>query len=313
MWQLVSGVFLGWSLGSNDASNVFGTAVASRMVRFWTAAVLCAVFVFLGAVFQGGEGMATYHHMAASGSMNVAFVVALSAALTVTLMTYWGLPVSTSQAVVGSMVLVGLVKGSLEMGPLYKVLACWVATPVGSMLIAIILYFLLGKIMNLWDSNMFVYDRNLRIGLIVAGSYGAYALGANNVANVTGVFVGKGMLTPFWACVIGGLSIGLGVLTYSHNVMMTVGRGLVKLDAFSAFIVVLSEAITVHMFAYVGVPVSTSQAVVGAVLGIGVIKGVKTVNFKTLARIVFGWIGTPAISFGGAWVLYRLFELAGLV
>ncbi len=56
MWQLSSGVFLGWALGSNDASNVFGTAVASRMIKFWTAAVLCSVFVVLGAVLQGAGG-----------------------------------------------------------------------------------------------------------------------------------------------------------------------------------------------------------------------------------------------------------------
>ena len=63
MWQVLSGVFLGWSLGSNDASNVFGTAVASRMVQFWTAAVLCSVFVILGAMLEGGAGMETYSNL----------------------------------------------------------------------------------------------------------------------------------------------------------------------------------------------------------------------------------------------------------
>ena len=61
MWQLGSGVFLGWSLGANDASNVFGTAVASQMVRFWTAAILCSIFAMAGALLQGAEGMHTYH------------------------------------------------------------------------------------------------------------------------------------------------------------------------------------------------------------------------------------------------------------
>ena len=50
---------LGWALGANDASNVFGTAVASRMLRFWTAAILCAVFIFLGAILEGAQGMKT--------------------------------------------------------------------------------------------------------------------------------------------------------------------------------------------------------------------------------------------------------------
>ena len=313
MWQVSSGVYLGWSLGSNDAANVFGTAVASRMVRFRTAAILCAVFVLLGSLIQGQEGMHTYQAMSSTQNLNAAFVVALAAALTVTLMTYWSLPVSTSQAVVGALVMLGLTTGRLETGPLRKVLVCWVATPIGAMLASVVLYLVVGKIMNLLDMNIFAYDRNLRIALIVAGSYGAYALGANNVANVTGAFVGDGMLSPFAATLIGGLSIGLGVLTYSRNVMLTVGRGLVKLDAFSAFVVVLSEALTVHLFAYVGVPVSTSQAVVGGVLGIGLVKGVQTVRLNTLWRILFGWVGTPTISFAVTAALYHMFVLLGLL
>ncbi len=307
MWQLSSGVFLGWSLGANDAANVFGPAVASRMVRFGTSAALCSIFVVAGALLQGSQGMHTYQELSPIGSLNVAFIVSLAAAATVTLMTLWGLPVSTSQSVVGSLLLVGLMTGNLQTEPLIKVLICWVSTPVGAMIASASLYLLLGKAMNRLDMDIFSYDRNLKTALVLAGSYGAYALGANNVANVTGAFVGENMLTPFWACLIGSLAISLGVITYSRNVMMTVGRGLVKLDAFSAFIVVLSKALTVHIFAWIGVPVSTSQAIVGAVLGIGLVKGVKTVDRRVLWRILFGWIGTPAVSFILAAILYYVF------
>ncbi len=306
MWQLSSGVFLGWALGSNDASNVFGTAVASRMIKFWTAAVLCSVFVVLGAVLQGGGGMLTYQAMSPVSDLNMAFVVSLAAALTVALMTRLELPVSTSQAVVGALILAGHINGRLEIGPLAKVAACWLMTPVGAMVIAFVLFFVIGKLMNRLNMDLFAYDRNMRIALIAAGSYGAYALGANNVANVTGPFASAGMLSVGEACLAGGLAIALGVLTYSRKVMMTVGRHLVKLDAYSAFIVILSEAVTVHIFAHIGVPVSTSQAVVGGVLGIGLVHGMRTVNWTTLAKIAFGWIGTPLISFGLAAGLHFL-------
>ncbi len=297
MWQLSSGVLLGWSLGANDASNVFGTAVASRMVRFTTAAVLCAAFVLLGAMLEGRAGMATYQAMSPVRDLGTAFVVALGAAVTVALMTWRKLPVSTSQAVVGSLVAVGLWQGKLQLAPLAKVIICWVATPLGALVAAAVLYLVLGLAMDRLDLNLFAYDRNLRIGLVLAGSYGAYALGANNVANVTGMFAGSGMLSPGLACLVGGVSIGLGVLTYSRRVMMTVGRGLVRLDAYTAFVVVLSMAVTVHVFAWVGVPVSTSQAVVGAVLGIGLMRGARTVNRRTLWHILLAWLGTPAASF----------------
>jgi PiT family inorganic phosphate transporter len=78
--------------------------------------------------------------------------------------------------------------------------------------------------------------------------------------------------------------------------METVGKKLVRLDAFSGFIVLLAEAATVHFYAYVGVPVSTSQAVIGAALGVGLVKGISTVSRPTLLGIVIGWLLTPVVS-----------------
>jgi PiT family inorganic phosphate transporter len=170
-----------------------------------------------------------------------------------------------------------------------------------------------GKLLNVLYPNLFMYDRGLRWSLILAGSYGAYALGANNVANVTGAFAGPGMLTPFQACLIGSLAIALGILTYSKKVMYTVGRDLVRLDAYTAFISILSAAVTVHAYAIIGVPVSTSQAIVGAVLGIGILKGTRTIQAKTFWKILFGWIGTPAISAGVAYGMFQLFLVLKLI
>ena len=310
MWQLGSGAFLGWSLGSNDASNVFGTAVASRMVRFRTAAVLCAVFVVLGSVIDGRAGLETYSGLS-DFSLNTAFIVAMASALTVTLMTRLGLPVSTSQAVVGALCAIGVIQDDLNTEALVKVVICWVSTPIGGLVIAVVLYRVLGWVLNVLNLNIFAYDRVLRAGLILSGSYGAYALGANNVANVTGAFVGDDMLSPFWAALIGGLSIALGVITYSKHVMYTVGRDLVKLSAYPALIVVLAEAVTVHIFAEIGVPVSTSQAVVGAAIGVGIAARTTTFNFRVLSKIGFGWLGTPTITFVGAYLLFMGGRLLG--
>ena len=312
MWQLASGIFLGWSLGANDASNVFGTAVASRMVKFTTAAALCSLFVVAGALLEGQGGIETYQRLSPM-SPNLAFIVGLSAGATVALMSYWSLPVSTSQAVVGALVLIGLLRSSLDTSSLLKVVLCWVGTPIGAAVATILLYYSVGKLLNLMYPTLFMFDRGLRWSLIIAGSYGAYALGANNVANVTGAFAGPGMLTPFQACLVGSLAIALGVLTYSKKVMHTVGRDLVRLDAYTAFISILSAAATVHVYAIIGVPVSTSQAIVGAVLGIGILKGTRTIQTKTFWKILFGWIGTPAISAGLAYGLFQLFLVLNLI
>jgi len=295
MLSLLGGIFLGWSLGANDASNVFGSAVAARMVKFRTAAILASVFVLLGALLEGQAGIETLKGLTPL-NLEQAVVTSVAAAVTVTIMTFLSLPVSTSQAVVGAILGIALLNQNINIPGLRKVVACWIGTPVGGMIISIIIYRVLAFFYNRLNINLFQADNLLRLSLIGAGSYGAYALGANNVANVTAVFVGAGELTLFSAVLLGGLSIDLGILTFSRKVMETVGRRLVRLDPFSALVVLLAEAITVHIYTIIGVPVSTSQAVIGAVLGVGIIKGIRTVERRTLINILFGWFLTPTIA-----------------
>ena len=295
MFSLLGGIFLGWSLGANDASNVFGSAVASRMLRFKTAAVLASVFVLLGALLQGQGGIETLKGLTQL-TYKHAVVSSVAAAVTVTIMTILGLPVSVSQAVVGAILGIGLLNKQLNVLGLGKVVTCWFGTPVGGLVIAVIVYKMLAILYNNLKINLFQSDKLLRLALIAAGAYGAYSLGANNVANVTAVFVGAGYLSLFSAVLVGGLSVGLGILTFSKRVMETIGSKLVKLDSFSALVVIFAEAVTVHFYTFVGVPVSTSQAMIGAVLGVGIVKGINTVSRRTLANILLGWFLTPVVA-----------------
>jgi PiT family inorganic phosphate transporter len=308
MFSLLGGIFLGWSLGANDAANVFGTAVSSKMLKFWTAAVLASVFVIIGALVSGQAGIDTLKGLT-SINLEQAVISSVAAALTVTVMTAFGLPVSTSQAVVGAILGIGILNNEINFSGLGKVVSCWVGTPIGAAIIAYLLYRWIGRLFNRADLNLFESDVLIRLALIFAGIYGAYTLGANNVANVTAVFVGAGLISVFMAALIGGVSIALGIMTYSRPVMETVGKKLVRLDPFSALIVVLSLAVSVHIFTLIGVPVSTSQGVIGAVLGIGIVKGSNTINPRTLATILIGWLLTPVLACLCALTIFFLVHL----
>ena len=235
MWTLLSGIFLGWGLGSNDSANIFGTGVAANIIRYRAAIILISVFVVLGALLEGPKCFATVGKLSKL-SATTAFVAALAAAITVALMSYLSLPVSTSQAIIGGLLGVGMVYGFADFGKLYTVVICWVLTPIGAMIVSIVLYKVLSLLFEKAILDLRIQSFFLTGGLIVAGCYGAYALGANNVANVTGVYVGSGLLTPFSASLIGGLSIASGVLTYSWKVMRTIGMRIVPMDAYSAFV-----------------------------------------------------------------------------
>jgi PiT family inorganic phosphate transporter len=295
MWKLIGGVFVGWSLGSNDAANLFGTGVAANVVKYRTAIILTSFFVVIGALLEGHKSMDTVGEMSRMSHM-AAFIVAFSAGLCVAAFSYLSLPVSTSQAIMGAVLGIGTISGIPNFSRLYKVVLCWIFTPIGAMMFGFVFYPLFANIFNKILMDLHLRNLLIKVALIFAGCYGAYALGANNVANVTGVYVGSGLLTPFEAALIGSLSIASGVLTYSKKVMDTIGKKIVELDGFSAFIAGFSAAVTVHIFTQIGVPVSTSQAIVGSVTGVGLIKGVKTVRKRTLIEIGIGWISTPLSS-----------------
>ncbi|HEB33366.1 MAG TPA: inorganic phosphate transporter, partial [Spirochaetes bacterium] len=157
MFRLISAVYLGWGLGANDAANIFGTGVASGAVKYRTAVVLTAVFVLIGAYLEGSRGMETYGKLA-DMNMNTAFIASLAAAITINVLTLFALPVSTSQAVVGSIIALGVMGGGLSVKILIKILLSWLLTPIGAALISYTLYRVLGWILEDRIKNVRVWS-----------------------------------------------------------------------------------------------------------------------------------------------------------
>ena len=337
---LTSGLFLGWSLGANDAANVFGTAVGSRMVRFTTAALICGVFVVLGAFVSGTGAAQTLGKLGAVNALGGSFMAALAAGLTVYWMTKLGLPVSTSQAIIGSIIGWNLFSDSYtDISSLLKILSTWIICPLLSAVIAALLFTLAKIFVRKIGVGLIRMDGYTRLALILAGAFGAYSLGANNIANVMGVFV---PVAPFpdlqfgqdfsvssaqQLFLVGGLAIAVGVFTYSKRVMMTVGSELMTLTPLAAWVAVMSHSIVLFLFASERleqllanmslptiplVPVSSSQAVVGAVIGIGMLQGGREIQWPRIYGIVRGWVITPVssclICFVGLYFLQNVFQ-----
>jgi len=337
---LTSGLFLGWALGANDAANVFGTAVGTRMIRFSTAAIICSIFVILGAVFSGSGAASTLGKLGAINALPGAFMAALSAALAVYLMTKAGLPVSTTQAIVGAIIGWNLfAEKETNSAPLIKILSTWFICPILAATLSVILFLFIRWILKHANIHLLRTDAYTRAGLIVAGAFGSYSLGANNIGNVMGVFVPVSPFTDFnlfglihlssiqQLFFLGAVAIGVGVITYSKKVMETVGNNLFALSPVAAWVVVISHSIVLFLFASQGleqflisqnlptiplVPVSSSQAIVGAVIGIALVKGGRGIQWKVLSGIGVGWITTPLVAgvlcFIGLFFLQNVFD-----
>ena len=320
---LSSGLFLGWSLGANDAANVFGTAVGTRMVRFRTAALICSVFVVLGATISGTGAAHTLGKLGAVNALAGSFTVALAAAVTTFLMTRLKIPVSTSQAIVGAIIGWNFYSSSLtDASSLTKIVTTWIVCPLLSGVMAVLLFLLVRLTLRLTKPHLLRLDFGTRLGLLVVGAFGSYSLGANNIANVMGVFVPD---NPFRDLLVfgslritgvqqlfflGAVSIGVGVFTYSERVMRTVGGGLARISPVPALVIVLAQSLTLFLFAserleqflaghglptFPLVPVSSSQAVIGAIVGISLFKGIG-IRYRVLGNISLGWLATPILA-----------------
>lgn len=341
LFFLSSGLFLGWSLGANDAANIFGTAVGTKMVRFKTAATIASVFIAIGAVYAGGGTSGTLGELGSVNAIAGSFMTALSAAITVYWMVSSGLPVSTTQAIVGAIIGWNFYSGKpTDISIVSKIVSTWIVCPALSAAFAVTIYFIVKFLLKHCRIHLIRLDFYTRVGLILTGAFGAYALGANNIANVMGAFVDS---NPFSAITIGkitisgvqvlfllgAVAISVGVFTYSHKVMKTIGNDLMSMSPQIAWIVVFSQSLVLFIFSSQGlhnfllnnglpaiplVPVSCSQAVIGAVFGIGLAKGGQDIKWGTLGHIAAGWVTTPVIAgivcFISLFFLENVFHLA---
>lgn len=345
MWiflLLSAGLFMGWSLGTNDAANAFGTAVATRVVKYRTAIIIIAIMVVLGALTLGHNNIdklariATNNEVSASiedveaaleagtladlrlKSALKAFIVFACAAVTVFVMSYLKFPVSANQSITGAVIGWGLcyadysnpavMKGNVT--EILEFASTWLINPLGAAIISFAMVFIMKKFIEKRLTSMKNYDMIVKIGYLAAGAFSAFSIGQNSSASVTAFYydstgLGANLIygkDGFFTgtritAIIGGVAIAVGVLTFSKRVMMTVGGSIAEISQVDGFMVIVASALTVLLMGkFMGIPVSTSQSVVGAVVGAGLVNGVKTVNFGVFKRIAIAWVSSPTAA-----------------
>jgi len=279
MVKLLGAVYLGWALGANDLANIFGPAVASRAVRYRTAIWTAAILVMLGAISGGHEALQSVAKVGAQTPMS-ALVVTLCAAVAMTVLILLRMPASSSQAVLGAILGVGLARGSsLDTAVVLRLVQAWVLTPLLATVLTFLMYATLTVVLKRRGlGGLETYDQLVRMALL-------------------------GTTAAVW---LAGGSIAFGIVTFGRRMMLVMGRRLVRLEPQTALIAMLGQAMTVHLFAVQGTPVSSSQALAGAVLGIGLVKGVRTIHSRTLIRVLLGWVITPLAGGLLGWLLARI-------
>lgn len=328
---LLAAFYACWNIGANDSANVAGAAVGGRVISYRRAIVIIILFVVLGAVLEGWKNMKTvgegivfpvagveenpFHSVPV-----IAVGVLLAAGIWVTCATTLGLPVSTSQSMIGAVIGGGLlisfmrpegVGAVVHFRKVGGIVLSWIISPIAAAVLAYAIYRAFGPVVR-GVKNPVLLNRIFAILVTIAAAYSAYTLGANDVGNSTGVLyaVSKGTVGLSSMQIVGlfgAVALAVGAITYSGKVMRTIGTGITRLDALGAFAAQFGAALAVHSFVQFGIPVSTSQAIVGGVIGVGLVKGVIAVNKRKLGQIGIAWVLTPFVACLLAFLLGMLF------
>jgi len=309
---LGASAYVGWNIGANDTANCIGTTVGCGLLSFKRAVILVAVFVILGAMLQGHHVMHTIGKGIVKADMNyLAVCVALiCSGFFVTLATFFRIPTSTSQAIVGGVVGIGLATGAeVDYPKLIIIAESWIVCPLLVMGLAFGLMHLTRFILSRFNTSSPLSQHALGLLAIMSACYVAYSMGANNAGNAVGPVANLNIFPPRVLLLIGGLSIAVGAITYGKKVADTVGKGITPLDIPSAFVAQISSAFGMHLFSMFGIPVSTSSAIVGAVVGVGLVKGAKAISKKTILTILTGWVLTPILACSTSYCLYLLLTM----
>ncbi len=315
---VIAAVFVGWSIGANSASNVVSTLVGPNITSYRTAAALVAVLMIAGAFLQSGPVINTISNgILPQKDLEKDKLIALSALLAtvifIAVVTSLALPVSSSHAIVGglagSVFAIGVMK-DFNQTMLRDIVISWFLTPILSVLVAYVLYkaFLVPLSKRV---SLMVYGQSFRILAVIATAFVAYGLGANNIGNPVGLVLGSGTVTDrtlVLLLVIG--SMCFGIMSFGKKVVNNVSRNITFIDPLTAFTAQFSAGLVIYFYTIVGMPISTTQAILGGLVGVGISKGAGMVNRSLAAEIFVGGIITPISTAIMSMVIYGVLSMA---
>ncbi|HKF85258.1 MAG TPA: inorganic phosphate transporter [Candidatus Limnocylindrales bacterium] len=314
--------------GFHDTANAIATSVATRALRPQHALLMAAAFNFIGA-FAGTAVAKTIGAGLVDEETTTQAIVAASliGAITWNLITWWlGLPSSSSHALIGGLLgatIAGVGFGAINVeGVINKVLIPLVSSPVigfvGAFVLMVALSWLVYVLTRRADGpdRRFLSNVFRRLQVFSAG-FMAFAHGSNDAQKTMGIITlalfSAGVIdtveVPFWVIVVSATALSLGTAIGGWRIMQTMGHRVVELEPIHGFVAESTAASIIYGAAHFGIPVSTTQVISSAIMGVGSSRGLRGVKWGVARRILFAWILTiPAAGlFGGlTWYVLNL-------
>jgi PiT family inorganic phosphate transporter len=291
--------------GLHDAANSIATIVSTRVLRPQYAVAWAAFFNFIAFLFFGlhvaqtiGTGI-----VAANVVDPSVIFAALVGAISWNLITwFFGLPSSSSHALIG-----GLVGGGLAKAGLSSIVWSGLAKTSAAIVLSPFTGFMLALLLTLFVSWLFVRATPYNVDIIfrylqfVSASLYSLGHGGNDAQKTMGIiaallfsqgYLGGEFHVPFWVVITCQAAMGLGTLMGGWRIVRTMGSKITRLTPVQGFCAETGGAITLFAATYLGIPVSTTHTITGAIIGVGAARKVSAVRWGIAGNIVIAWIIT---------------------
>jgi PiT family inorganic phosphate transporter len=315
--------------GFHDSANSVATVVSTRVLSPRVAVLWAAFFNFIAFIFFGhavantiGQGIIDINLV----DNGVIFGTLVGACVWNIFTWYFGLPTSSSHALMGGMIGAALVKAAMNPllwphplvwhGILKTLVFIFVAPVVGlllGLLLGIVVYRLFAK------SAPAKVEHFFRRGQLVSASLYSLGHGSNDAQKTMGVvasllfsahYLGEKFYIPMWVVISCQAAIALGTMFGGWRIVKTMGQKVAKLKPVDGFCAEAAAATTLFTSSHFGIPVSTTHTITGAIMGIGSLKRLSAVRWGVAGRIVWAWVLTVPCAAGVSALVYYLVRLA---
>ncbi len=295
--------------GLHDAANSIATIVSTRVLRPQYAVIWAAFFNFIAFLFFGLHVAQTLGTGIISANVADARVIfgALTGAIAWNLITWgFGIPSSSSHALIGGLVGAGLAKAgfsAIVWSGLGKTAGAIVLSPLAGFLLALVFVFVVAWVFV--RATPFAVDSTFRSLQFVSASLYSLGHGGNDAQKTMGIIaillfseghLGGEFYVPFWVVIVCQAAMGLGTLIGGWRIVKTMGSKITRLTPVQGFCAETGGAITLFVATGFGIPVSTTHTITGSIIGVGAARRMSAVRWSVANNIVVAWIITIPAS-----------------
>jgi len=324
IFLVVLALFFDFLNGFHDAANSIATIVATRVLSPKYAVMWAAFFNFIAFAFFGLHVANTLGKNIIDITQVDSYVIfgALMGACSWNIITwYFGIPSSSSHALVGGLIGSAMVKAgssALMMGGIMKTVAFIVISPMVGMLLGVGLGALVYNLFAKQTPSK--VDHWFRKGQLVSAALYSLGHGGNDAQKTMGIiasllfsagYLGPEFHVPLWVVLTCHGAIAIGTMSGGWRIVKTMGNKLSKLRPVDGFCAEGAASMVLFGASAIGVPISTTHTITGAIVGVGSLKGARAVKWGVAGNIVWAWVITipaaAAISAGSYWLAVRVF------